>query len=403
MGNRQTSHQEIEQRSPRYESLSKLFEELAEANDGESSLKKGTFQTFFGSKVDDFDELLFSHIAIAGGINRNTDQLTRDVFIDGFENFLDKGKTADGKLELYFTVFSDGESTMSFTDLVEMFQISKSLALIVNTSDSEDANAEMQTIADVWARSIGFHHIPWIDEHATLSYTSLNTETLWILSTILPTCFLGSVPHTYHSPEQQSKDIDDAKPVERHREWELLYDSEQHGQSLNRFKHHSLAYRGPTVTLLRVGKEELLVVAVDVEWRESSSSWGNSDCRIIQIRPKFQVLRAGPNLIFFNERARGLPSGIVLGQTSRPCVTLDTSMTSAKLHYQANLSPQIVEKIEVWGCGGRGMKEKQRTQQQWERKQAEKLQKVQRPGRWDENPDKAILEMAGVTTNHSQR
>ena len=35
-----------------------------------------------------------------------------------------------------------------------MFQISKSLALIVNTSDSEDANAEMQTIADVWARSI---------------------------------------------------------------------------------------------------------------------------------------------------------------------------------------------------------------------------------------------------------
>ena len=41
--------------------------------------------------MDDFDELLFSHIAIAGGINRNTDQLTREVFIDGFENFLDKG------------------------------------------------------------------------------------------------------------------------------------------------------------------------------------------------------------------------------------------------------------------------------------------------------------------------
>lgn len=28
---------------------------------------------------------------------------------------------------------------------------------------------------------------------------------------------------------------------------------------------------------------------------------------------------------------------------------------------------------------------------------------VKRPGRWDDNPDKAILEMAGVTTNHSQR
>ena len=56
---------------------------------------------------------------------------------------------------------------------------------------------------------------------------------------------------------------------------------------------------------------------------------------------------AGPNLIFFNERARGLPSGIVLGQTSRPCVSLDTGLTSAKLHYLADLSPQTVKRIEV--------------------------------------------------------
>ena len=34
-----------------------------------------------------------------------------------------------------------------------------------------------------------------------------------------------------------------------------------------RFKHHCMAYRGPTVTLLRIEKDELLVVAVDVEWR----------------------------------------------------------------------------------------------------------------------------------------
>lgn len=56
---------------------------------------------------------------------------------------------------------------------------------------------------------------------------------------------------------------------------------------------------------------------------------------------------AGPNLIFFNERARGLPSGIVLGQTSRPCVTLDADLTAAKLHYQMDLTPQTINKIEV--------------------------------------------------------
>lgn len=31
---------------------------------------------------------------------------------------------------------------------------------------------------------------------------------------------------------------------------------------------------------------------------------------------------------------------------------------------------------QVWGCGGQGLKDKQEKQQQWERKQAEKLQKV---------------------------
>jgi len=448
MGNKQASQQEPVQRSPHHKSLSRLFEELAEVKDGKSTIKKETFQNYFRSKVDDFDELLFSHIASTGGSNRNTEELTRDEFVDGFENFLDRGRSIEGKLESYFSVFSDGESTMSFTDLVEMFHISRSLAVSL-TGAVQGPKPEAETIADVWARSImgnesthvdcdkfcgwakqncprvfdgihcwvmkmllyrghspgttpkGFHGIPCLTEQLD-SHSLLNTETLWILSTILPPCFLGNVAQT-SAQQQRMATTNEEKPLQRNKEWGLLYDSEQHGQSLNRFKHHCMSYHGPTVTLLRVGKEVLLVVAIDVEWRESSSSWGNSDCRVIQVRPKFQVLRAGPNLIFFNERARGLPSGIVLGQTSRPCVTLDTGLTSAKLHYQTNLLPQTVQKIEVWGCGGQGIKEKQEKQQQWERKQAEKLQKVKRPGRWDDNPDKAILDIAGITTNHSQR
>ena len=72
--------------------------------------------------------------------------------------------------------------------------------------------------------------------------------------------------------------------------------------------------------------------------------------RVLQPKDVFLFvcfILAGPNLIFFNERARGLPSGIVLGQTSRPCVSLDTGLTSAKLHYLADLSPQTVKRIEV--------------------------------------------------------
>lgn len=454
MGNKQTSQPEPVKLSPHNESLSKLFEELAEVKDEVSSIRKEVFQNYFRSEVNEFDEPLFLHVALSGGCNRSAVQLTRDEFVNGFEVFLDEGATSAGRLELYFAMFSDGHATMSFTDLVEMFHISRSLAVVVAGTALQGAKPESPTIADVWARSImgdddntqvdcqtfcswakqncprvfdgihcwmrkmllhrgsstalitseGFPAIPFILDPIH-SHSLLNTETLWILSTILPPCFIRVTVPTFNTGSLQSEVVEEriAKPVEKCKEWTLLYDSLEHGQSLNRFKHHCMGYRGPTVALLKVGKEGLLIAAIDVEWRESSSSWGNSDCRIIQVRPKFRVLRAGPNLIFFNERARGLPSGIVLGQTSRPCVTLDADLRAAKLHYHLDFTPQIINKIEVWGCGGQEVKAKQQKQQQWERKQAEKLQKVKRPGRWDDNPDKAILDMAGVTTNHSQR
>ena len=37
--------------------------------------------------------------------------------------------------------------------------------------------------------------------------------------------------------------------------------------SFFRFKHHCMSYRGPTVTLMRLGRDVVLAVAVDVEWR----------------------------------------------------------------------------------------------------------------------------------------
>lgn len=49
------------------------------------------FQNFFRSQVDDFDELLFSHVASSGGGNRDAVELTCYEFTDGFETFLDKG------------------------------------------------------------------------------------------------------------------------------------------------------------------------------------------------------------------------------------------------------------------------------------------------------------------------
>lgn len=151
---------------------------------------------------------------------------------------------------------------MSFTDLVEMFHIARSLAFIVNERAAQDTHSEAQTIADVWARSIlsaddgkhpdsakfcnwakkncprvfdgihhwvartllskgflrravvkGFHGIPCLPEHAAQNHTLLNKETLWILSTILPPCFLGNVSQAIGSREQQSTNPDEEKAI----------------------------------------------------------------------------------------------------------------------------------------------------------------------------------------------
>ena len=65
---------------------------------------------------------------------------------------------------------------------------------------------------------------------------------------------------------------------------------------------------------------------------------------------KLSLFLAGPNIVFFSGRGRGLShSGIVFGQASRPCVTLDEGLSSAKLHYHSNTPGGAcdVQKIEV--------------------------------------------------------
>ena len=48
--------------------------------------------------------------------------------------------------------------------------------------------------------------------------------------------------------------------------WSILYSSQDHGLSLNRFKHHVFAYRKPTILLLRCD-DYLYAAAIDTEWR----------------------------------------------------------------------------------------------------------------------------------------
>ena len=53
-------------------------------------------------------------------------------------------------------------------------------------------------------------------------------------------------------------------------------------------------------------------------------------------------------MMFFNERSRGLPSGIILGQTNSPTMSLDTDFSTAKLFYKEPSQQEFsVSKVEV--------------------------------------------------------
>lgn len=69
--------------------------------------------------------------------------------------------------------------------------------------------------------------------------------------------------------------------------WSLLYDSQQHGVGANRFLHHVIGYKGPTLIILHLSAtNEVFCIAAPSEWRETHLYTGADDCHIIQLLPK---------------------------------------------------------------------------------------------------------------------
>ena len=72
--------------------------------------------------------------------------------------------------------------------------------------------------------------------------------------------------------------------------WTLLYNSDNDGLSLNRFEHHVMGYRGPTVVFLRAEGNRVFCVAVDQSWKESIHFWGTSNTIVLQLSPEYRIL-----------------------------------------------------------------------------------------------------------------
>ncbi|XP_046418332.1 uncharacterized protein LOC124300906 [Neodiprion virginianus] len=242
---------------------------------------------------------------------------------------------------------------------------------------------------------------PVLEQSAPLdgSKPLLPLSHVWLLSGSLPLCYTqAEISPTEGTQALIAKMAGPTYPSH----WTLLYNSGQHGSGANRFIHHVLGYKGPTLLFLRgVSPEEggdrpTYCICSAVEWRESHLYWGDEDSMVIELSPTFRIVERGPKLVYLNTMIRGYPQGVRAGSDPRnPCVDLDKSFQCLKL----NGVPYRLDSLEAWGCGDRKSRELQLEIKKWQVKEAEKQRVVKLSTTdWLDHPDRYLLELGGRTS-----
>lgn len=142
-------------------------------------------------------------------------------------------------------------------------------------------------------------------KNAHIDTDSMSMSQAWLLATALPIVYTRPQPTTAQRvekpepPESASvalpiaPSIDTTNASNPHlvstipTHWSLLYDSQQHGVGSNRFLHHVIGYKGPTLIILHsTSSNEVFCIAAPSEWRETHLYTGGDDCHVIQLLPK---------------------------------------------------------------------------------------------------------------------
>ncbi|KAI4482999.1 hypothetical protein M0802_013515 [Mischocyttarus mexicanus] len=232
----------------------------------------------------------------------------------------------------------------------------------------------------------------WFDQPQSL----LPVSYVWLLSTTLPQCYLQA--------NNTPKDITHAIIAKTTgnicpKHWTLLYNSSEHGAGANRFLHHVLGYRGPTLLFVKAadpkkdGEFFMYCICSAVEWRESHLYWGDEDSIGIQLSPTYRVIEKGPKVLYLNTGIRGYPHGLRFGSNPRtPHISIDESFHSVSIAG----APYPIGTLEVWGCGDEKLRERQLDIKKWQVKEAERQRIVKLSASdWLDHPDRYLLELAG--------
>ncbi|CAH0713389.1 unnamed protein product, partial [Brenthis ino] len=182
--------------------------------------------------------------------------------------------------------------------------------------------------------------------------------------------------------------------------WAPLYASREHGLGANRFLHHTLHYRGPTLVVVEgaagagAGAAGVTLVAcAPQEWRDTHQYWGGPDCALVQLYPTFAVVERGPKMLYLNSCIRGYPKGLRAGaDPRRPLLAVGEGFDS----FEYKGVPYPLAAIEVWGCGEQALKDAQTEVKKWQVREAERQRQVKvSAADWMEHPDRYLLELAG--------
>ncbi|XP_044250813.1 uncharacterized protein [Drosophila takahashii] len=223
----------------------------------------------------------------------------------------------------------------------------------------------------------------------------------WLLAGALPPLY--SKPQTVAPPASSkgNNNVSASTAVQIFKEklsmmpshWTLLYDSNEHGVGANRFLHHVLGYRGPTLVLLHTKDEQTYCVASPSEWKETHLFVGGEGSCVIQLLPKFVILEKKPNILYLNTSIRGYPKGLRAGADPRkPIIAVDEHFENVDCK---GLAAGLMS-IEVWGCGDKSSREVQLDIKKWQIKEAERQRTVKLTAAdWMDHPDRYLLELGG--------
>ncbi|KAH8410261.1 hypothetical protein KR009_010229 [Drosophila setifemur] len=219
----------------------------------------------------------------------------------------------------------------------------------------------------------------------------------WLLAGALPPLY--SKPQTVASKSNNNSSAATAVQIFKEKlsmmpsHWTLLYDSNEHGVGANRFLHHVLGYRGPTLVLLHTKDEQTYCIASPSEWKETHLFVGSEGSCVVQLLPKFVILEKKPNILYLNTSIRGYPKGLRAGADPRkPIIAVDEHFENVDCK---GLAAGLMS-IEVWGCGDKSSREVQLDIKKWQIKEAERQRTVKLTAAdWMDHPDRYLLELGG--------